>query len=69
MCFIELAERASYYGSTGPFNNFINNPLPVGGNGAGAVAKGSAGTEESAGALGLGSVAASAIVNSFQMLA
>lgn len=22
MCLIEFAERASYYGSTGPFNNF-----------------------------------------------
>ena len=30
MCLIEFAERASYYGSKGPFNNFINNPLPAG---------------------------------------
>ncbi|RXK39848.1 hypothetical protein M231_02905 [Tremella mesenterica] len=69
MCLVELAERASYYGSTSPFNNFINNPLPVGGNGAGAVAKGSLGKQESTGALGLGSKAASGLVNSFQFLA
>lgn len=40
MCLIEFAERASYYGCKGPFNNFVNRPLPVGGNGAGAVAPG-----------------------------
>jgi len=28
-------------GTTGPFANFIRNPLPEGGNGAGATAKGS----------------------------
>lgn len=69
MCFIEFAERASYYGSKGPFNNFINRPLPVGGNGAGAVAKGPAGLNQSAGALGRGSVAASALVQMFNFLA
>ena len=69
MCAIEFAERASYYGSTGPFNNFINNPLPVGGSGTGAVAKGAAGLEESAGALNLGSVDASALTNMFTFLA
>ena len=69
MCAIEFAERASYYGSTGPFNNFINNPLPVGGPGTGAVASGAAGLEESAGALGLGSVDASALTNMFTFLA
>lgn len=45
MCLIEFAERASYYGSEGPFNNFINNPLPAGGPGTGAVPKGAAGAE------------------------
>ena len=49
--------------------DFINNPLPVGGNGAGAVAPGAAGLNESAGALGLGSVAASAVTNTFTFLA
>ena len=69
MCAIEFAERASYYGSSGPFNNFINNPLPAGGSGTGAVAKGDAGLNESAGALGLGSVDASALTNLFTFLA
>ncbi|WVW79812.1 hypothetical protein I302_101782 [Kwoniella bestiolae CBS 10118] len=69
MCLIEFAERASYYGSKGPFNNFINNPLPKGGNGAGAVAPGEAGLNQSAGALGLGSVDASALTNLFTFLA
>lgn len=69
MCFIEFAERASYYGSKGPFNNFINRPLPIGGNGAGAVAKGSAGLNQSAGALGRGSVTATALVQMFNFLA
>ncbi|KAG8851039.1 hypothetical protein FRB96_009521 [Tulasnella sp. 330] len=69
MCLIEFAERASYYGSTGPFNNFVNNPLPVGGSGSGAVPKGPAGLNEKAGALGLGSQAATAITTSFTFLA
>ncbi|WVQ62925.1 uncharacterized protein L199_001074 [Kwoniella botswanensis] len=69
MCLIEFAERASYYGSKGPFNNFINNPLPDGGNGAGAVAKGAAGLNQSAGALGLGSKTTSALTNLFTFLA
>jgi proton-dependent oligopeptide transporter, POT family len=34
---IEFAERFSYYGTTGPFTNFIQRPLPPGGNGAGAI--------------------------------
>ncbi|WRT65309.1 uncharacterized protein IL334_002252 [Kwoniella shivajii] len=69
LCFIEFAERASYYGSKGPFNNFIKQPLPKGGNGAGAVAPGDAGLNQSAGALGLGSVDASALTNLFTFLA
>jgi len=68
MCLIEFSERASYYGSIGPFNNFINRPLPDGGNGAGAVAPGTAGLNQSAGALGLGSVAATGIVQMFTFL-
>lgn len=69
MCLVEFTERASYYGTTGPFNNFINMPLPEGGNGAGAVAPGKVGEEQSAGALGMGSVSASAIVKMFTFLA
>ena len=69
MCFIELAERASYYGCQQIFANFVNNPLPAGGNGAGAVAKGAAGLQESSGALGLGSVSATAVGQTFTFLA
>ena len=47
----------------------VNNPLPEGGNGAGAVAPGAAGANQSAGALGQGSVTASALVNMFDFLA
>ena len=68
MCLIEFSERASYYGSIGPFNNFINRSLPAGGNGAGAVAPGPAGSDQSAGALGMGSVAATGIVQMFTFL-
>lgn len=66
---IEVAERASYYGSSGPFNNFINRGLPKGGNGAGAVAKGAAGKNQVPGALGLGSVSATALTQLFTFLA
>lgn len=37
MTVIELAERASYYGCTGVFSNFVRRPLPAGGPGTGAV--------------------------------
>lgn len=30
LCFVELAERASYYGANGVFSNFIQFPLPAG---------------------------------------
>lgn len=33
LCFIEAANNASYYGVTGVFTNFIQRPLPEGGNG------------------------------------
>ncbi|BEJ11042.1 hypothetical protein CspHIS471_0104640 [Cutaneotrichosporon sp. HIS471] len=69
MCLIELVERASYYGTSGPFNNFINNPIPPGGTSAGAVGKGIEHENDSPGALGLGSVSASAIVMMFKFLA
>ncbi|KAL7423123.1 hypothetical protein Q5752_002422 [Cryptotrichosporon argae] len=69
MCLIELAERASYYGSSGVFGNFVRGKLPVGGNGAGAVAPGAAGANQSAGALAMGSVAASAVSSTFTFLA
>ncbi|WVR05519.1 hypothetical protein IAU60_002537 [Kwoniella sp. DSM 27419] len=69
MCLVELAERASYYGCKEPFGNFIRAKLPEGGNGAGAVAPGALGANQTAGALGLGSVTASAITTLFTFLA
>jgi hypothetical protein len=48
---VEFAERASYYGVKTVFSNFMQFPLPKGGNGAGAPPKG---TELTAGALGRG---------------
>jgi hypothetical protein len=30
LCFVEFAERASYYGATQVFNNFLQYPLPPG---------------------------------------
>lgn len=43
--------------------------MPKGGSGTGAVAAGAAGYNEKAGALGLGSVPATAITTSFKFLA
>ena len=51
LCVVEFAERASYYGVKTVFSNFMQFPLPKGGNGAGAPPKGS---EATAGALGRG---------------
>ncbi|WWC88830.1 uncharacterized protein L201_003744 [Kwoniella dendrophila CBS 6074] len=69
LCLVELAERASYLGCSGVVKNFVNRPLPKGGNGAGAVAPGAAGENQTAGALGKGSVKASAVYNAFIFLA
>ncbi|WPH04961.1 Hypothetical protein R9X50_00785800 [Acrodontium crateriforme] len=66
LCIIEFAERASYYGAKGPFNNFMQNPLPKGGNGAGSPPRGSS---ENGGALGRGTKFASAIGMMFSLLA
>lgn len=69
LCFIELSERASYFGCQQIFSNFVRGGLPEGGNGAGAVAPGPAGEQQSAGALGMGSVSASAVGSTFTFLA
>ncbi|KAJ6630247.1 PTR2-domain-containing protein [Mycena sp. CBHHK59/15] len=66
ICLVEFSERASYYGCTGVFSNFIQRPLPAGGNGAGAPP---AGTQETAGALGMGLVAATGLTKTFSFLA
>lgn len=67
LCVAELAERASYYATTGVFNNFMEYPLPKGGNGAGAPAKDD--VNGHAGALNKGLQFASALVLLFTFLA
>ncbi|KAF8073997.1 PTR2-domain-containing protein [Lyophyllum atratum] len=62
---VEFAERASYYGCTGVFFNFIQRPLPPGGNGAGATPLG---TQLTPGALGLGLQTAVAVTTAFAFL-
>lgn len=66
LCFVEFAERSSWYGVTQVFGNFVNRKLPIGGNGAGAPAKG---TQDTAGALGKGTAISNAIKQSYQMIA
>ncbi|KII83949.1 hypothetical protein PLICRDRAFT_432976 [Plicaturopsis crispa FD-325 SS-3] len=66
LCIVEFAERASYYGCSQVFSNFIQFPLPEGGNGAGAPP---AGTQETAGALGQGLQVSSALTLLFTFLA
>lgn len=66
LCAVEFAERASYYGCYQVYKNFIRAPLPADGNGAGASAPGS---NLTAGALGRGSVVATAMTESFKFLA
>ncbi|KAF5005591.1 hypothetical protein FDECE_7998 [Fusarium decemcellulare] len=67
LCIVELAERASFYGVKTVFNNYIQFPLPKGGNGTGAVAKDD--PNGHAGALNKGLQFASAMVLLFQFLA
>ncbi|KAK3936806.1 putative peptide transporter ptr2 protein [Diplogelasinospora grovesii] len=65
LCAVEFAERASYYGCFQVYKNFIRAPLPPGGNGAGASG---AGSQYTAGALGKGSVVATAMTEAFKFL-
>jgi dipeptide/tripeptide permease len=65
LCFVEFCEQASYYSCTGVISNFVNRKLPTGGNGYGAPPRG---TQQTAGALGLGTVKATAVSQSFKML-
>ena len=51
LCFVDFAERASWFGARSVSSNFMQFPLPKGGNGAGAPPSGS---ELPAGALGHG---------------
>ncbi|TVY44201.1 Peptide transporter, partial [Lachnellula occidentalis] len=66
ICAVEFAERASYYGVQPLFSNYVNRPMPKDGNGWGAPKRG---TEDTAGALGEGTVKATAVSQSFSMLA
>lgn len=66
LCIMDFAERASFWGFRNIFQNFIRAPLPAGGNGAGAPPRG---TQQTAGALGLGTVVASAMIDAFGILA
>ncbi|KAJ5689353.1 hypothetical protein N7462_003745 [Penicillium macrosclerotiorum] len=66
LCLVEFAERASFYGAKTVFSNFIEFPLPKGGNGAGAPPRG---TQETAGALGMGLQASSGLTLLFTFLA
>lgn len=67
LCFVELAERASYYGVKAVFNNFIQFPLPEGGPGTGAINPNK--PNGHAGALGMGVQTASALTLLFTFLA
>ncbi|KXT05811.1 hypothetical protein AC578_1096 [Pseudocercospora eumusae] len=66
LCIVEFSERASYYGVKTVFSNFMQFPLPKGGNGAGAPARG---TQHTAGALGRGLQFSNAFVLLFAFLA
>jgi dipeptide/tripeptide permease len=66
ICIVEFCERASYYGVQPLISNYVNRPLPAGGNGYGAPPRG---TQQTAGALNMGTVTANAVTNSFSMLA
>jgi hypothetical protein len=46
ICAVEFAERASYYGVQPLFQQYVNRPLPAGGNGFGAPKRG---TQDTAG--------------------
>ncbi|KAI1350377.1 POT family protein [Xylaria sp. FL0043] len=67
LCFVEASERASYYGVKAVFNNYLQFPLPKGGNGTGAINGNDPNAH--AGALGLGLQTASALGLLFTFLA
>ncbi|KAF2150195.1 MFS general substrate transporter [Myriangium duriaei CBS 260.36] len=66
ICVVEFCERASYYGVQPLISNFVNKKMPAGGNGYGAPARG---TQDTGGALGLGQSKATAVSQSFSLLA
>ncbi|RYP43349.1 hypothetical protein DL768_009966 [Monosporascus sp. mg162] len=66
ICIVEFAERASFLGVQPLIGNYVNRPLPQGGNGYGAPPRGD---QQTPGALGLGTVTANAVTQSFSLLA
>ena len=66
LCAVEFAERASYYGCFQVYKNFIRAPLPPDGPGTGAT--GSLHSPYTAGALGRGSVVATAMTEAFKFM-
>ena len=64
---VELCERFAFYGLSGVFQNYIQNPLPPGGSGSGAPA--SASSDSPAGALNQGQTAATGLNQMFSFLA
>ena len=65
LCAVEFAERASYYGCFQVYKNFIRAPLPKGSR-TGAVVDDK---NDTAGALGRGSVTATAMTEAFKFMA
>lgn len=65
LCAVEFAERASYYGCNQVYKNFIRAPLPPGS----TTGASGAGSDYTAGALGRGSVTATAMTEAFKFLA
>ncbi|KAH8649185.1 POT family-domain-containing protein [Xylariales sp. PMI_506] len=66
LCIVEFCERASYYGVQPLISNYVNRPMPNGGNGFGAPPPGD---QQTAGALGMGTQVANAVSQSFSLLA
>ncbi|KAK3356763.1 POT family-domain-containing protein [Lasiosphaeria hispida] len=66
ICIVEFCERASYYGVQPLISNFVNRPLPRGGNGWGAPP---VGDQQTGGALDMGTSVANAVGQSFSLLA
>ncbi|KAK3492089.1 uncharacterized protein B0T23DRAFT_441500 [Neurospora hispaniola] len=64
LCAVEFAERASYYGCFQVYKNFIRAPLPKGSTTGAAVLD----KNDTAGALGKGSVTATAMTEAFKFL-
>ncbi|KAF3014968.1 hypothetical protein G7054_g7789 [Neopestalotiopsis clavispora] len=65
LCAVEFAERASYYGCNQVYKNFIRAPLPPGS----TTGASGAGSDYTAGALGKGSVTATAMTEAFKFMA